>query len=724
MKHLVLGILILALPCALPASGWETFLNSNDISTIWFDGEGVWWGSSGGVVFLDPETSAHSKISKAVDGLKSNKVESVVKDESGRLWIGTQDQGLCVLEPDGDWEYHNTSNLHLLSDHVSDIAGLGARVAVGTSDGMTLFDDGEFSRFFNGNDWASSGCDSVLAVSLNSDQVLVGTECGLFYYTILDGTWERLISGREVYRIDRANDSLFWVVTWDSIYTYDGVSIDLVPKRFIEADIVRDIGAADSTVWVVTNWGPAKYDFAGRKWQRERQGLSEVFKDVQTAHVADDGTVWIGTKRGAAVFGNGAWTMYASQGPAGNYVQDICIDRDGNVWCATGTRGGFIKEAQIGILRFDGFGWEQITKPTLPSNNPYCLCSNPVDGSVWVGFWFGGLVQYDINTQTWTPRNDIVKNTVISDIYIDQEANIFFGEYLVGLGLLCSDGTDIHYSIEDEEACIRTLCVTSIGPGPEGTVLVGSYISPDAGCLAEITRLDIGADCTDKGDDQCEIWTAFDPWVEGNGYSFALDAYGVAWMGTSGGLSSYGSGTWYEVASQIGAVWDIETDMTGTKWIATDQGLIALKGRGVEWDDFTGSIETYNSTNSPLDGSPVKALALDADGAVWIGTGGGGVYRLSPPAPVVRNRRWVEADPYKYNAMEDHRKEGIRFSGFLPGSAVKVYTVSGDLVAELDPEKPWYGHNMAGEELVPGVYIYHAYAEDGSEFTYRLVIIR
>jgi hypothetical protein len=210
--------------------------------------------------------------------------------------------------------------------------------------------------------------------------------------------------------------------------------------------------------------------------------------------------------------------------------------------------------------------------------------------------------------------------------------------------------------------------------------------------------------------------------VDGNAYDFETDVFGVTWMAGSGGLSSF-EDRWRTVRTTFGDVWDVEVDRFGDKWVATSEGLYVLKGYGTEWTDFSETFDKYDASNSPLDGSPVKALSFDADGALWIGTGGGGIFKLtlSREEPA---KQWVDVFPNPYYSWKDADGKGIRFLGFLQGSMISIFTVAGDLVAEVEPTEPWYGKNMDGEEVVSGVYVYHAYAEDGREFMGKLVIVR
>jgi hypothetical protein len=312
---------------------------------------------------------------------------------------------------------------------------------------------------------------------------------------------------------------------------------------------------------------------------------------------------------------------------------------------------------------------------------------------------------------------------VISAVHIEPDGTIYLGEYLEGLGVVCPDGSDIHYKHDEIPSCLGSQCVTAIGSAPDG-VMVGVYSAGDIEytCPVMVIRLDVGGQCGEKDDDRCQSWGEQGGWISGFGYAAATDAYGVGWLGTSGGLSAY-DGQWHKVNSQMGSVWDIEIDSFGSKWVATDLGIYVLRGYGTEWEDFEDDAILYDSSNTPMDGSPVKAMAFDPDGVLWIGTSGGGIYRFSMPQESP-TKQWVDVYPNPYRDWEDTGGKGIRFTGFLPGKNIRIYTVAGDFVTEIAADEAWMATNAAGKDVVPGVYIYHAYAENGSEFIGRLTVIR
>ena len=616
----------------LEAEGWTGFISSNDVSSIWADGDFVYWGSSGGVVIRDRSTSAEEKLLKEPGGLVSNRVVVVVRDEQGRLWMGTKDSGVCVLTGDGKWQFHNTGNLHLLSNQVTDIATFDNRTVVATTGGISLFEEGEFRTWFDGRKWATSGCSSVGGVALNGQEVLVGAGCGLFSYQLDTRTWKAVVADPGGYRIAYDGTEMFWAIDTihKIIYAYDGFTAEIMPKTFIVNDSLRDIAALDSIVWVVTHRGPARFNHPARLWQYYRSNIEDITTQVYRVQVATDSSVWLGTDVAAASLVDSAWVIMTSQGPPGNYVEDLEVDAAGHVWCATGTRGGGVEGGNIGVMRYDGFSWDLLAKPEMPSNRAYCIDGNPVDGSIWMGYWEGGvgdLVRYDLGTGEIKLHGKRLKSRFVSDIYIDEDGRVVFGQYLYGIGVICEGDSIVYYSRDDDEPRIQTVCPTVIGPGPGGSYLIGVYIAPAVGCDAEVTMLDVGGSCVSKDDDSGTSWTSFEGWAEGFAYDIEMDIYGVVWLATSGGLSCY-DGTWHRVmpVGGVGSVWDIEVDSFGTKWVGTDNGLYVLKGFGVEWDHFERDYQLYDAANSPLEDAPVKAMDFDSDGRLWIGTGGGGVY--------------------------------------------------------------------------------------------------
>ncbi len=731
MRFFRVLVLVLIIAGAAHAK-WEVHVNSNEVSSLYPVAGGLWWGSAGGAVFSAAGTGSFAKVIRSEGGLGSNDVSCVIVDAAGGTWLGTYGSGVFVLEADSTWRFINTQTLALLSDDVLDMAVCGDVVAVGTAGGITVFENGVFKKFYNGIDWGRSGCDSAVSVSCNGTTVLVGTECGLQEYDLESGQWDTVLPDKRIREIDYDGDSLFWAVSDDSIFTYDGDTLRRVSKTFIRFDVMRAVAAQDTTVWAVTHRGPARYDAANNRWVYNRSGLPEDLWNGTAVAIGGDGTVYLGTLRGAARLEGGAWALLQTAGPYGNYVEGLAIDGRGRLWCTTGFRfGGAPREANQGVYVYDGDAWERFDKTVLPSLLAYSIDASPFDGSVWIGFWDaanGDLLRYDMADTGFTSYLDVLESRVVSAIHVADGGEVLFTDYTrePSFGVLYNfQSAVVQYGTFDAPPCGNSPFLLALGAGPPGCYLTGSYNSEPEGSPPEIVRFCPGLSWSSKADDGCEVWTPTEGWPQGHVYALTTDPYGVMWCGTSAGLGSY-DGSWHTVRSTIGVVWDIAVDGNGTKWIAADGGLFELQGEGAVWGDFAGRRNFYDETNSLLPDRPVKAVEVAADGSLWIGTAGGGIFHFIPEAPLRTGRpsAWVQSYPSPYNEFKEDYDAPVRFEGYKPGAKVKIYTLEGSLVREIDADGEWDIKNGQGEAVVPGVYIFQTYAEDGSEFMGRIVVIR
>jgi ligand-binding sensor domain-containing protein len=165
-------------------------------------------------------------------------------------------------------------------------------------------------------------------------------------------------------------------------------------------------------------------------------------------------------------------------------------------------------------------------------------------------------------------------------------------------------------------------------------------------------------------------------------HALAVDPQGPLWIGTGrfydlggGGLAKlerkYFRWTVYTTdnsdlpGNQILA---LAIDAQGILWVGTEQGLAKFDGK--TWT-------VYTSDNRALPGGPVPALACDAQGTIWIGTGGGGVIRFDGTAWTVYTAKNSELPSDTVNALAIDA-QGILWVGTEQGLAKfdgKTWTV-------------------------------------------------
>ncbi|KLJ02525.1 two-component regulator propeller domain-containing protein [Luteimonas sp. FCS-9] len=343
----------------------------------------LWLGTFGGLVRFDGRefrlygADAHDPGASGDDGPPSNRVLALHEDAYGRLWIGTQDAGIGLLErgrfrqlpvcgercqvnalyPDGDgavWALSTQGVFRI------DTATLQARVQVDA---------------YNAFDWAAPMGEGVL---------YAGGRDGLWRLTATDSVRVPLPDGRAVVRRMASAPDLLWLLLSDrALYRFR-------PSTGAWTLIRRDLPL--ETQLVPSNDGRVHVS-------DEASGLRLLAADgrevpVQGAeslharvlHLDDAGNTWIGTT------GQGLWRMRSARvamlhapglgGRApGRVVED---DGRGGLWMGFGCAGLWHRRADGGTRRL---AVEAVLDDACISS----LFRDPATDALWIGTSNAGL---------------------------------------------------------------------------------------------------------------------------------------------------------------------------------------------------------------------------------------------------------------------------------------------------------------------------------------------
>ena len=265
-------------------------------------------------------------------------VTSLLEDSQGRLWLGTAERGVFLVDrARGEQTRFRTAN-GLAHTKIWDLleAPDGA-IWVATARGLSRHDPSTGS-------WQSWGQaeglarDEVRSLAWSSDGLLVGTDRAL--YRMEDGQPVEVWSGDA--------EVLALVATGESFYA------GLARERGVVEGLGRTPVAApvagpslgdlafvreDATggVWYGGGSGVARQGPDGR-WQSwdERDGLPG--NRVTSFHQAEAGTIWVGTPEGVARFEGERWTTWRhAPGQAWNVqpLEPFFSDAAGRVWVAS-----------------------------------------------------------------------------------------------------------------------------------------------------------------------------------------------------------------------------------------------------------------------------------------------------------------------------------------------------------------------------------------------------
>jgi len=329
---------------------WKLFkhtdgLAEDTILSILEDKEGhLWFGTLSGVSKFEPKCfqnfSADEKLVKRKVSYGDVSVTSICEDRKGNLWFGTSFGGLSRY--DGKEFQYFTEDNGLCSNRVNDVVeDSSGNLWIATDNGLCKYDGEQFQTIKQGGEVLSvfAGSSGKIWFALSKD--------GAGWY---DGTLHRISNRNRVFwknsvSIIEDNNGNVWAVHGNDapgVTRYDGKN----PTNFVQnkdgllSNHVRT-ALADSkgNIWFGTKKGVSKSD--GKSFKNYRAGL--VYKDVRCIMEDRDGNLWFGTHGGGVskFDGENFQHITTKDGLIHNMVNDILQDSAGNIWIATA--GGVTK---------------------------------------------------------------------------------------------------------------------------------------------------------------------------------------------------------------------------------------------------------------------------------------------------------------------------------------------------------------------------------------------
>ncbi len=311
----------------------------------------------------------------------------------------------------------------------------------------------------------------------------------------------------------------------------------------------------------------------------------------------------------------------------------------------------------------------------LPQNSVLCMLQAR-DGYIWLGTR-SGLVRFDgVRFSTFNHMNTpTLGSDVILALYEDEENTLWIG---TGGGLCrMKNGLWERFTTDDGLADQRVAVLA--GTGQHGEILIGTanglnrfynnrfhvYRSDGAGWDNSVTAI-----CALPGG---ETWVGTD----GSGLFILKNNRYRPLIPTSNPPSPNAS------APEPREITALCRSGKKRLWVGTENGLYYLENRRLR----------PAAPAHPLNEYAVRALMEDGNGAIWIGTDGEGVYRLSPKGGVVHRvatpedlsvdfincflqdqegNTWIGAYTSGLNRLTPSRVTTIPFPGGVRGNRVKT----------------------------------------------------
>ena len=722
-------LLLLALPVRAQLSGtqWEAYTSMRQINRVLVLQDEVWAGTRGGVLRYDQNTQAYTRFTRR-DGLPGNLILSLSVDANGHLWFGTHSQGLGRYRPEQD--RFDPPFLDFQNLRINALKPHGDILYVGSERGISAFviSKEEVKETYRRLGQLAKDTE-VTSIEVSANRLWAGTVNGLVWADLDQpnlqdpSSWEAEPIRGEVRDMLVYQDTLFVAASngiWRVHPALDSPALDdstsSVALGLFEGRLVS--AAADGTL----------SQRQGNRWEPLRAPHIRSAADLSDT----DGPLWVASASGLRVLGINQ--PPPPREPIGNAFFDIAQTLNGHLWVASVPKDS---HTAFGLYEFDGEGWTNYTTKTNLSSNIVSALETDAEGLLWVGNWGVGIDVRDASGQ-WQHLN--TENSVLEGIEgdtfaaisdIDRDANGLMWIANVQNGLVVMDGWPPQRAVLNSQldfgmSAGRDMSKIAIGPDDlkwVGTASDGFFLFDDGGTPFEI------------GD---EIGLAFDtasyPSLTSDTVSdIHVDRSGRVWVATNNGLNAvrgeysrpdahFAVESWKVYNADNGlpntTVTSLAEDNWGRIWVGTEGGLARI--------DTEGQVEFALDTGDGLVNNRVNSLYFDREkDALWIGTlDGMSRLQLGVSGAAAGPQAYAYPNPFHIGV----RGASLTFADLPLGASVRIFTVAGELIRQLDGVAgegavTWNGQSAAGFLVGSGIYYFVAQAETGDAVRGKFAVI-
>ena len=548
------------------------------------------------IVYVSAYNNINFKNITSEDGLSQGTVETIIQDDQGYIWLGTND-GLCryngyefkIYKHDEELENSITNNY--IVDIKQDNSG---NIWVGTANGLSKIDTKtDLITNYNMNDEEKSLSHYNIGDILitKSGDVLVGTSDGLNIYNEKKDEFYRIfnkdsdLSSQFIRSLAEDENQNIWVATNNGIDKID-IKNNKNIISFKTGDGKFDISEND--IYVV-RYDPKGYIWAGAL----KEGLNRI--DINTNEVKqyknDDRD---------------------EKSLPGNHVKDILRDSSGNLW--VGTDNGLAKYNEQ-TENFATYKNKIYDKTSLVNDEVFSIQEDE-SGLIWVGT-YAGISMFDPNTNIEHYKKDPFDENSISDnsihgIYEDKDSLLWVGTNSKGVNVINRKNYNVkHLNKTSKDYPISDNNINDI-VGIDNKIFIATKN---------------GLNEVDKDLKTINIYNTEDGICNNNITALFADSKKNVWIGTANGISVLNTNT-----NEIIDITDILTnhniedqyikviyeDSKGNYWVGCfiDGGLVKIDPNKRTIENYRNKKEDKTSISS----NNIRSIVEDKNGNIYIGT--------------------------------------------------------------------------------------------------------
>jgi ligand-binding sensor domain-containing protein/signal transduction histidine kinase/CheY-like chemotaxis protein/AraC-like DNA-binding protein len=574
------------------------------------------------------------------NGVSQNSVMAITQDKNQLIWMGTR-HGLNRYDGYRFKIYTNNSdNHHSISDNVittllSDSKG---RLWVGTEEnGLNIYHD-KSDRFIRINKKSSSksfSCDSVECVYEDPQKnIWIGTNNGL--NLLID-------AGKQIFK-----KFLFDKSTYKS-------GLNHVFSVFKDDQQNLWVGTFNGLVRIYQEKGHYRFEI----FRHRANDASSISSNAVKSIVIDkQKRLWLGTYNGLNLFDykHKTFTRYQTSATdpnalVNNDIRKLTCDKAGHIWI--GTQEG-LSILDPNTRKFSNYRYDPEQNNGLSQNSIHSIFQD-LNGAMYVGTFYKGVnVIYPSATPFTVYRNSkkqqSLSSNIVSAMAEDQYHNLWIGTEGGGLNYVNrNNNTFTYYKSEPENSnglnsnLIKTLCLDKTGQLLIGTHRGGLYVfNPSTHHFRKITNVRD----TKNSPGSAEV------------IAITEDSNGTVWIGSRDGLSTLSKTDGVYASSTVKSIVEkslrnkyiqvIFEDKAKNLWMGTRAGLYV-------YNPLTKRIRVYKANTGGLKSDYINCIVQLLDGKICIGTAFGGLSVFDDKTRIFRNYSEKEglANSNVFGVIED-----------------------------------------------------------------------
>ena len=578
-------------------------LGANEVYSICSTTDGlIWAGSAQGNLNLINSKNASQPRTIVINQITNN-IMAIYEDNTGRIWIGTEGNGVIMLNQDQLKKIYQNEAIENGLYHFTSHNGLSDNVVYSITEDL------------EGNLWFGTFGSGISILSVEELSLYQTDTTRKLSWSYLNST--NGLADDQITALYKDKESMIWVGTYGSgvvrVYSENG---NHHLKQFTENE-----GLGNNTVWTITQ------DRTGNIWfGTEGGGLNKFLGEAFIHYTTDEGLTsniiysiiednnndfWFGTHGGGVLkqitksttlnyeTNENEFLHYSDQNGLGsNIVISLLEDRYGSIWAGS-AQGVSIKQVDKNI----GSDFISFDKIDALNSSPVLCLYEDKKGNIWFGTDGGGAVKYspddksNLQATIYNTSNGLAHNTVWS-IFEDVEGSVWVGTWGGGVSKIIIDDNSNNKSqilnIGEQEG-LNNNFVLSILEDEKSNIWFGTY-------GGGINILHASYDDNSIDSSSWNYITTNNGLIDDGIVSMTFDKNGNIWAGTNKGLNkivindtksgNFSISAYSKLEGFIGVECNqkaIYNDSKNNLWIGTANGLTKYNSK---WDK-SNSIEAY-----------------------------------------------------------------------------------------------------------------------------------